>query len=144
MDSIFQIIKYFKMFIYSFVLLMNLIIGDLLTFLTYLFDFLNSYHNYFSEMFYYEEHGGRLPKEYIYYSHIGGLYMIDDDAKKVYHCDNFFNEKRDHFICKNHELKITTSLTSDFYEYRKYLNSYGDMISQCQHKKIGFFRFSHA
>ena len=29
-----------------------------------------------------------------YYSHTGGLYMINDDTNTVYHCDDFYNENR--------------------------------------------------
>ena len=31
------------------------------------------------------------------YSQTGGLYMINDDTNTVYHCDDFYHEKRDHF-----------------------------------------------
>ena len=82
--------------------------------------------------------------EYNSYSHIGGLYMIDDNTNKVYHCDDFFNQKRDHFICKNHKLKLSTSIFSDFFNNRNYLTSNQNMISGCQQKKLKLFRFSLA
>ena len=40
------------------------------------------------------------------HTHIGGLYMIDDDTNTVYHCDDFYNEKREHYICKNHKINF--------------------------------------
>ena len=79
-----------------------------------------------------------------FYSHIGGLYMIDDDTNTVYHCDDFFNEKRDHFICKNHNIKLSLSIFDNFLQNRKYLNKSQDMINSCQNKKLKIFRFSPA
>ena len=78
------------------------------------------------------------------YSHIGGLYMIDENTNTVYHCDDFFNEKRDHFICKNHKLKLSLSIFSDFFYNRKYLSTSQDMINSCQNKKLKIFRLSPA
>jgi len=78
------------------------------------------------------------------YSHIGGLYMIDDDTNRVYHCDDFFNEKRYHFMCKNHNMKYSLSIISDFFHYRKYLSTNQDMINSCQKKKLEIFRLSIA
>ena len=80
------------------------------------------------------------PLQDTYYSHIGGLYMIIDDNNKVYHCDNFFNEKRDHPICKNHKMKL--SFLKDFFRNRNYLSTDQDMISSCQKKKLKMFRYS--
>ena len=75
-----------------------------------------------------------------YYSHTGGLYMINDDANTVYHCDDFYNEKRDHFLCKNHNLKISLNIFSEiftnFYENRNYLTLDQNIMSGCQKKKI--------
>ena len=82
------------------------------------------------------------PLQDSYYSHIGGLYMIIDDNNKVYHCDNFFNEKRDHPICKNHKMKL--SFLKDFFRNRNYLSTDQDMISSCQKKKLKMFRYSTA
>ena len=55
------------------------------------------------------------------YSHIGGLYMIDENTNTVYQCDDFYNEKRDHFICKNHDFKLTLSTLFGFFKNRNYL-----------------------
>ena len=63
------------------------------------------------------------------YSQIGGLYMIEDETNTVYQCDNFFNEKRDHFICKNHNIKSLLSIISDFHHYRNYLTLDQDIMS---------------
>ena len=35
------------------------------------------------------------------YSHIGGLYMIDDTKKLIFNCKDFYNENAKHFICNN-------------------------------------------
>ena len=32
------------------------------------------------------------------YSHIGGLYMIDDTKKLIFNCKDFYNENTNHFI----------------------------------------------
>ena len=78
------------------------------------------------------------------YSHIGGLYMIEDDTNTVYHCKDFFNEKRDHFICKNHKMKFSLSIVNDFFRNRNYLSLNQHMINNCQRKTLTFFRFSSA
>ena len=36
--------------------------------------------------------------EDFYYSYTRGLYMINYENNTVYHCDDFYNEKRDHFL----------------------------------------------
>ena len=43
--------------------------------------------------------------------------MIDDSEDKVYHCTDFFNENRNHFICKNNNIKLSLSLYNDFMKY---------------------------
>ena len=68
--------------------------------------------------------------------------MIDDETNTVYHCDDFFNEKRDHFICKNHNIKLSLSIFDNFLQNRKYLNKSQDMINSCHNKKLKIFRFS--
>ena len=74
------------------------------------------------------------------YAHIGGLYMIDDDTNTVYHCDDFYNEKRDHFICKNHNINFfSPSILNDFFHNRNYLSLSQDIISTCQNKKFKYF-----
>ena len=74
------------------------------------------------------------------YTHIGGLYMIDDDTNTVYHCDDFYNEKRDHFICKNHNKNFfSPSIIMDFFHNRNYLSVNQEMISSCQNKKFQYF-----
>ena len=125
MDYIFQIIKCAKFIFDLSSFIASIVTGNIIPIiinliLSYIFDIFSSFKgDYFFE--YFSLINLESPEEYMYYSHIGGLYMIDDEAKKVYHCDNFFNEKRDHFICKNHNLKIS-SLFSDFKLYRKYFN----------------------
>ena len=79
-----------------------------------------------------------------FYSHIGGLYMIDDDANKVYHCNDFFNEKMNHFICKNHHFKLSLSPYSDFIHNRNYLTKNQNILNTCQQNKLKFFKFSLA
>ena len=66
------------------------------------------------------------------YSQIGGLYMIDDNTNIVYHCDDFYNEKRDHFLCKNHDYKLSLSIFSDFLQNRNYLTKDQEIMSGCQ------------
>ena len=46
--------------------------------------------------------------------------------------------KGDDFICKEHKLKLTYSLTNDFYRYRNYL-----ILDQnsCYNNKMENFRF---
>ena len=78
--------------------------------------------------------------EDILYSHTGGLYMIDDNTNKVYHCADFFNEKSDHFICKNHNIKMQD--IHNFLHHRNYLTTEQDMISICQRKKLHIFKLS--
>ena len=73
------------------------------------------------------------------YSHTGGLYMIDDSEDKVYHCTDFFNENRNHFICKNNNIKLSLSLYNDFMKYRKYLSLEQDMVNSCDKKGINNF-----
>ena len=75
------------------------------------------------------------------YSHIGGLYMIDDDKRKIFNCEDFYNENTKHFICKNFGLNLL--------EFGNLLNNHGYMslgqslMSNCQKNKrmkLVFFR----
>ena len=75
------------------------------------------------------------------YSHIGGLYMIDDDTNTVYHCDDFYNEKKDHFLCKNHKIESFTTILKDFKLYRNYLTLDQDIMSGCQKRELEYARF---
>ena len=79
-----------------------------------------------------------------FYSQSGGLYMINDDTNTVYHCDDFYNEKRDHPLCKNHELKISFKIVGEiidnFYKNRNYLTLDQDIMSGCQEKKLAFWK----
>ena len=79
-----------------------------------------------------------------FYSHSGGLYMINDEDNTIYHCDDFYNEKRDHFICKNHNLEISwtiiTDFTENFFTNRNYLTLDQDIMSGCQKRKLIIFR----
>lgn len=72
------------------------------------------------------------------YSQIGGLYMIDDDTNNVYHCDDFYNEKRDHPLCKNHKPESVYSVLSGYKSNRNYLTLDQDIMSGCQERKLQF------
>ena len=83
--------------------------------------------------------------EDFFYSHIGGLYMINDETKTVYHCDDFYNEERNHFLCKNHHLKISLKLAGEiitnFNQNRNYLTLDQTIMSGCQKgQKLEFFK----
>ena len=72
------------------------------------------------------------------YSQIGGLYMIDDDTDTVYQCDDFFNEKRTHFLCKNHKPESLYTVLSEYKTNRNYLTLDQDIMSGCQERKLVF------
>ena len=139
-DYLFKYIKSFKLIIDIMVLAGQIltlnIIGAIMTIQSYFGDGIESFVSEYSYLV------RDSTFQDVFYSQIGGLYMIDDEPKKVYHCDNFFNEKREHFICKNHDMKL--SYLMDFFHNRKYLSKEQDMISSCQKKKIKIFRFSTA
>ena len=71
--------------------------------------------------------------------------MINDDTNTVYHCDDFYNEKREHFLCKNHHLKISFKIVGeiikDFYKNRNYLTLDQNIMSGCQKRKFALLRF---
>jgi len=73
------------------------------------------------------------------YTHSGGLYMIDDESNTIYHCDDFFNEKRNHFLCKNHKIELYQYIT-DFKSQRNYLTLDQDIMSGCQQQHIRFIK----
>ena len=80
-----------------------------------------------------------------YYSHTGGLYMINDDTNTVYHCDDFYNENREHSLCKNHHLKISFKVVSEiitnFKQNRNYLTLDQNIMSGCQKdQKLKIFK----
>ena len=87
-------------------------------------------------------------RQHLVFTHMGGLYMIDDDTSTVYHCDDFYNEKREHFICKNHLLQITWTIGYDmityFYQNRNYLSLGQDIMGGCQKaKKLALLHAVH-
>ena len=136
-DLIFQTLKIAKFFIGLSTFILNFISGNILaayismfTFFRDSYDDISEYLNFFIS--------GASGEELMYYSHIGGLYMIDDDSFKVLHCDDFKYGKGDDFICNEHKLKLTSSLTNDFYRYRNYL-----ILDQnsCYNNKMENFRF---
>ena len=80
-----------------------------------------------------------------FYSQTGGLYMINDETKRVYHCDDFYNEERNHPLCKNHHLKISLKIASEiitnFNQNRNYLTLDQNIMSGCQKgQKLSFFK----
>ena len=135
-DLIFQLIKLAKFFIGLSKFILDFISGNIYTSLMSMFSFLKD--DYISEYLHFII-SGASGEELMYYSHIGVLYMLDDDSFKVFHCDDFKYGKGDDFICNEHKLKITSSLTSDFYYYRNYLflNQ-----SSCYNNKMENFRFN--
>ena len=73
-----------------------------------------------------------IVKETISYTHIGGLYMIDDDSKKIYHCIDFYNNNTNHFICKNNN-PIKSSLNIGL--YHNYIDLNQNLGKNCKVKK---------
>ena len=140
-DYLFKYIKSFKLIIDVEVFAGQIISGNFIGALLTLLNYFGDMDDFVSEYSYLIR--DRTIAD-IFYSHIGGLYMIDDDTNSVYQCDDFFNEKRDHFLCKNHHNKISLSFFSDFFHYRNYLSTYQNMMSSCQNKKLKIFRFSKA
>jgi len=132
-DIMFQTIKLAKFLINFSKFILDILALNIVSIYHSIIDFLKE--DFFSE-YYYLINSEISNEENQFYSHTGGLYMIDDDALKVYHCDDFFNEKRDHFICKNHKLKLTSSLIDDFNWYRKYLTLSQDMMIRCQYRNM--------
>lgn len=67
------------------------------------------------------------------YSHIGGLYMIDDEKRKIYNCEDFYNKNTKHFICKNFLINI--------FDFGNVLINHGyitlgqSLMSNCQKNK---------
>jgi len=62
------------------------------------------------------------------YTHIGGLYMIDDASRKIYHCIDFYNANTNHFICKNNDFfKVPFDIAN-----HAYIKLGQNMISNCQ------------
>ena len=105
-------------------------------------DFISNFENFKKENLIFIQH--RTTEDY-YYSHTGGLYMINDDTNTVYHCDDFYNEKRDHFLCKNHNLELSLTIINeiinDFFQNRNYLTLDQDIMSGCQKRKLKLVRF---
>ena len=138
-DFFFQFYKILKLIIEIVKLVGNIASGNLISVGLSIFNYIRNIKDIVEEYsFLFHENS---IEDYLY-SHIGGLYMIDDNDNKVYHCKDFFNEKRDHFICKNHNLKLSSSFFSDFFHNRNYLTTNQDMISSCQPKKLEIFRLS--
>ena len=77
------------------------------------------------------------------HTHIGGLYIIDDNKKKIYLCSDFYNENTEHFICKNNDLNVLT-LFKDLVYHNYFIDSQ-NMLNQCQENKdLHFFVFSYS
>ena len=74
----------------------------------------------------------QISDKFLIYSHIGGLYMIDDTKKLIFNCKDFYNENTKHFICKN---DFRDGLNKNFLDYHGYLNIKNDMMSRCQINK---------
>ena len=136
LDLFFQYLKLAKFLINLSLFLLNFMTGNI-------FGASFAFFNLFSGDFFYESiyniYSGASSEELLYYSHTGGLYMVDDDNSKVFHCEDFFNEKRNHFLCKNHKMKLTSSLINDFNWYRKYLTLDQDMRIRCQYRIMDNF-----
>ena len=73
---------------------------------------------------------------YFEYSHTGGLYMIDDDNNKVYHCVDFFNRKIEHPICKNHPFKLPDYVNNKYKNNYLSLNQGNDIRYNCRNSKF--------
>ena len=77
------------------------------------------------------------------YTHIGGLYMIDDNAKKIYRCLDFYNENTKHPICKNYNL--FKSFTREFEIYHNYITLNDYQLGGCQkNKKMKYIIFRNS
>ena len=109
-----------------------------------LVDAYNSFMNFISNIDDFKEEYSYLWQikryEDLIYSHIGGLYMINDNTNLVYQCDDFFNEKREHFICKNHNIKSINNIFDDYKYYRNYLSLEQNIMSACQNKGFKFIK----
>ena len=72
-------------------------------------------------------------KQKLVYCHTGGLYMIDDNKNKIYHCVDFFNENTKHHICKNNDLG--NAIRPDFLIRHNYIILGEMLMSKCQKNK---------
>ena len=140
-DFIFKILKTCKLFWDTVKFLITIGTRQIITAGISFINFIRNIKDFVEEYSYFAK--DRLMEDYLY-TYTGGLYMIDDNTNKVYHCHDFYNEKREHFICKNHNIKFSLSFFSDFFTYRNYLSLNQNMLNSCQKKKLEFFKFSVA
>ena len=70
------------------------------------------------------------------YTHIGGLYIIDNNLNKIYRCKDFYNDNTNHFVCKNKDITLDMLIP-----FQVLLSNHGytkinqDMLSGCQEGK---------
>ena len=137
-DYLFKFLKIAKLALNMFLFLKDIVTGNLLGLASTAINLIVN-RNIIASKYAFIIHDAYIIEDYTY-THIGGLYMIDDDTNTVYHCDDFYNEKRDHFICKNHNKNFFSPfIINDFFHYRNYLSINQEMISSCQKKKFQYF-----
>ena len=140
MKDIDFLIKYIKILMLGFDFIkfcLHLSTGDILGSVEAAFDFILNIGDFTEENWYLFQ--DRTFEDCVY-TQSGGLYMIDDDSNTVYHCDDFYNEKRNHFLCRNHKIKSYLTIIDDFKQYRNYLTLDQNIMSGCQEKKFHFLK----
>ena len=139
-DYLYKAKKYYDFFINLSEFVLKIVGGNYYGAVKDAFNFITHFDDFKEDMLYATRESADS-----YYSHTGALYMINDETNTVYHCDDFYNEERDHFLCKNHHLKISISLISeiieDFHKNRNYLTLDQDIMGGCQKKKLVLLKF---
>ena len=72
------------------------------------------------------------------YCHIGGLYVINGDSNKFYHCKDFYNEEINSPYCKNWEIDFgKLNHFEDFHKNNNYFTKKQSIKERCQERKYG-------
>lgn len=71
------------------------------------------------------------------YCHIGGLYVLNKESNKFYHCKDFYNEEINSPFCKNWVIDFgKLNYIVDLKSNNNYLTQNQNINERCQEKKI--------
>ena len=75
------------------------------------------------------------------YCHIGGLYVLNEDSNKFYHCKDFYNEEIKSPYCKNWGMKLgKIHKIPKYMDNHNYFSSDQEINQRCQkNKRFRFF-----
>ena len=69
------------------------------------------------------------------YCHIGGLYVINEESNRFYHCKDIFNEEIDSPYCRNREAMARMLLLPNILKNNNYLTKSQKILERCTFEK---------